>query len=326
MKPASKLLLDQPTHIALARVVGNYLDAAYRGLERLEKPFDPKELHAFRVSIRRLRSLLHAYRPWLGRVAGPKPRRRLRELTQTTNAVRDADVAIDRLLSLRDKLARDERAGFDWFLRRLQTRRRRGYTSAARKKLGSDFVSIAQLIRNRIDRIDEPEQRPFRTTFLDLLEPEVTGFREQLAAITGASDERIIHRSRIQSKRLRYLIEPLHKEFAEARALIRPLRHLQSLLGELHDMQVLEEEIGRGIEKAAKEKARRLHRLAVDGAVSALARERSRDEILGLLALASRSRERSKQLYARFEREWLTNRQFELREEIGALRAAIGRA
>ena len=191
------------------------------------------------------------------------------------------------------------------------------------RKLGRDFASTVQLIGNRIDGTHEPEQRPFRTTFLDLLEPGVTELRERLAAISGANDENNIHKSRIRIKRLRYLIEPLRKELAEARALVRPLKHLQILLGELHDMQILEEEIAQGIEEAATEKARRLHRLAVDGAVSALARDRRRDEILGLLALASRAREQRDRLYARFEREWITNRQFELRDEVGALREQV---
>ncbi|MEX0898145.1 MAG: CHAD domain-containing protein [Steroidobacteraceae bacterium] len=297
----------------MARIIGNYLKAAARGLARLEKPADPKGLHAFRVVIRRLRSLLRRYRPWLPRVAGRKLRRRLRELTRTTNTARDADVEIDWLLSQRDLLARDERSGFTWLLRRVQGRRRRGYASA-RKKLGRDFARVVRLIGNRIDDTDEPEQRPFRATFLDLLEPGVTVLR-------GKEN---IHKSRIQVKRLRYLVEPLRQELAEARVLVRPLKHLQGLLGELHDMQVLEEEIAQGIEEAASEKARRLHRLAVDGAVASRARERRRDESLGLLALASRAREQRDRLYAEFERAWLSNRQFELRDQIVALRAAIG--
>ncbi len=323
MPAPRKSLLDLPTRDVLARVAGGYLEAAARGLVRLDKPADPMALHAFRVAIRRLRSLLNAYRPWLGRVAGRKVQRRLRDLTRSTNVVRDADVQIAWLLSQHDKLARDERTGFNWLLRQLRASRRREYTSAGRKKLGRDFASIVRLVGKRIKGIDEPERRPFREAFLDLLEREVTAFREQLAAIAGAGDAKNIHRSRIRTKRLRYLVEPLCRESPEARAVVRPLKRLQGLLGDLHDMQVLGEGIARGIEKAAQEKAQRLHRLTVDGAASALVRERRRDEILGLLGLASRAREQCDRLYGKFEQEWLTNRRFELRDEIRAFRAVI---
>lgn len=323
MASRRKSLLELTTHDALERIAWNYINAAARGLARLEKPADPRGLHAFRVAIRRLRSLLRAYRPLLGRAAGRKVRRQLRDLTRITNPARDGDVEIDWLLSQRDTLARDERAGFNWLMHRLQARRRLGYASV-RRKLGRAFAGTVQLIGKRIDGIDEPEKGPFRTTFLGLLEPGVTEMRERLAAISGANDQKNIHRSRIGIKRLRYLIEPLRGDLAEARSLVRPLRRLQRLLGGLHDMQVLEVEIARGIEEAATEKARRQHRLTVDGAVSALARDRRRDEILGLLALAGRAREQRDRLYARFEREWLRNRRFELRNEVGALRTAIG--
>ena len=325
VKADRKSLLDRPTHDALAKVIRNYLRAAARGLARLEEPIDPGGLHAFRVAIRRLRSLMRIYRPWLGRVAGRKVTRRLQDLTQATNAARDADVGIHWLLSQRDLLARDERAGFNWLLRHLQVRRRRGFKSAGRK-LRRDFADCARLIVKRIRDTREPELQPFRTTFLDRLEPGVTEMREQIAAIAGADDVWNIHRSRIHVKRLRYLVEPLCKECAEARALVRPLKRMQILLGELHDMQVVEEEIAQAIEKAATEKARRLHRLAVGGSVAALKRERSRDENLGLLVLASLARERRNLVFAGFERSWLTHRRFELRDEVGALRAALGPA
>ena len=151
VKADRKSLLDRPTHDALAKVIRNYLRAAARGLARLEEPVHPRGMHAFRVAIRRLRSQIRVYRPWLGRVAGRKVARALQDLTQATNAARDADVGIHWLLSQRDLLARDERAGFNWLLRHLQVRRRRGYKSAARK-LRREFADCGRLIREAHSR------------------------------------------------------------------------------------------------------------------------------------------------------------------------------
>jgi CHAD domain-containing protein len=87
-------LLELPVERVLRRLVRRQLRAAARGVERAQVPDDHKGLHAFRVAIRRLRSLLRAYRRRLGRAAGKKPRRRLRELSRVTNAARDAHVQL----------------------------------------------------------------------------------------------------------------------------------------------------------------------------------------------------------------------------------------
>ena len=320
-----KSLLDLPAREVLARIAGNQLDAASRGLARLQDPGDPKGLHAFRVAIRRLRSLLRAYRPWMGRVAGRKVRRRLRDLTLATNDQRDADVQIGWLFAQRKRLAANELPGYSWMLRRLRDRKRRAHRSAGRE-LGRDFADIVRMMGNRLDDAEGPESRSFRDAFLELLGPGIDGLRQSLDAITGADDEESVHRSRIRIKRLRYLIEPLRRESEEARAAVRQLKELQALLGELHDMHVLEDELGSGIEEAAMEKARRLHQLALSGDEQALSREQRRDERPGLVALAARARQRRDALYAEFERGWDASRRRALQWDFDALRMAVAPA
>jgi len=317
-----KLLLDLPTQDAGRRVAGNYLNAAARGLRRLDDPNDPKGLHAFRVSIRRLRSLLRAYRPWLGRVAGRKVRRRLRDLTRATNVARDADVQIIWLSAQREQLARQDLPGFDWLLRRLRDRKKRAERSG-RAQLRKDFARIEQSMGNRMDDDGTPEPRPFRNAFLEVLEPGLAELRKRLVAISAADDEEAVHRSRIQAKRVRYLVEPLRKELAEARALVRPLKDLQNLLGELHDTHVLEDELAAAIEEAATEKAKRLHRLALDGDETSLKRNQRQDERLGLVTLAARARERRDALYSELKRSWLANRGRGLQADFESLRDAL---
>ena len=130
------------------RIAARCIEAAAKALARLETPGDPRDLHAFRVAIRRLRSLLRAYRPWLGRFAGRKVRKRLRELTRSTNIARDTDVQIDWLLERREKLDRLQRPGADWLLRQLRDRKRRSYRTAA-AELQRNFAAIAKLMKKR---------------------------------------------------------------------------------------------------------------------------------------------------------------------------------
>ncbi len=312
-------LLDLPTQAAVLRIAGKCVETAAGALARLENPGDPKDLHAFRVTVRRLRSVLRAYRPWLGRLAGRKVRRGLRELTRATNAARDTDVLIDWLLVQREKLDRPERAGADWFLRQLRGRKRQSYRTAV-TELRRDFAGVVQLMEKRADDSGTADPRDFRSAFLEVLGPAVAESRKRLGAIAGAGDVRSVHRSRVQVKRIRYLVEPLRKESPEARAFARQLKDLQRLLGELHDVHLIEDELASALEAAATEKARRVHRLAVEGEDRMLAKTRRRDESLGLAALAASARESRDALYSGLRRAWLAPRTMALQAGFEALR------
>ncbi|HEY8265088.1 MAG TPA: CHAD domain-containing protein [Steroidobacteraceae bacterium] len=300
-------LLDMPVEQALRRLVHRHLAAAARGLERAQDPDDHKGLHGFRVAIRRLRSLLRAYRPWFGRAAGRKPRHRLRELTRATNEARDAHVQLTWLARETASLDREDRPGVAWMRKKLRGRRR-GASRPAIARLARNFTHATELLERRLGQMKHTDACTFRSAFGEVFEPAADRFRSRLAAITGPGDYRNIHRTRIQVKRLRYLVEPLRREIDEARAVDLQLRKLQQQLGELHDIQVLETELGVAVEDAASEKARHMHELAVTGAIRRLTQTRRRDEVLGLLVLAGRARAERDALYEEFDRAWLTDR------------------
>lgn len=317
-KPRS--LLDPPVRDVTARLAGNYLDAAARGLARIDDPADPKGLHSFRVAIRRLRSLLREYQPWMGRVAGRKVRRRLRDLTRMTNDERDADVQISWLQAQRGQLTRIEQPGYRFMLHRLRDRKRSARRSAG-GSTGRDFADVLRMMGNRLDEAGMTEPCAFREAFLERLASGAGELQPCLSAISGADDEENVHRARIQVKRLRYLVEPMRRESPEARVLVQRLKELQVLLGELHDIHVLEDELGAAIEEAATETARRLHHLALAGDEALLEREQARDERPGLLALAALARARRDALFAEFARNWSRDRRA-LQRELVALRDA----
>jgi hypothetical protein len=123
-------LLDLPVREGVARVAREYLGDAESALGRLRNARDIEALHDFRVAVRRLRSLLRAYRRWIGRAGGKKVRRRLRDLGQATNAGRDAEVQVAWLEAQRAALARRERSGLNWLLRRLRAVKRDSYRAA----------------------------------------------------------------------------------------------------------------------------------------------------------------------------------------------------
>ena len=310
--------LDLAARAAVARIAEGHLEDAAEALNRIRNPRDRAALHNFRVAVRRLRSLLRAYRPWLGRAAGKKVRRRLRELTRVTGAGRDAEVQIEWLEAQRRYLDQRERSGLNWLLRRLRDQKRESYR-AARKQLRGDFGHAAKMLGERLDAGDEPGPKRYREAFSELLQQQVSDFSRRLAVIAGADDEEAAHQARIRAKRLRYLVEPLRRELPEAHAAVRQLKRLLDLMGKLHDRHLLESDLYAAVEEAATEKARRLHALALAGDQATLARERRRDERLGLVALAARARVERDGLFAELQRGWLRDRSREIMAPLAAL-------
>jgi hypothetical protein len=181
------------------------------------------------------------------------------------------------------------------------------------------------MLDRRLGEMKVSDESRFRSAFGEVFVPTADKFRLRLAAIAGSGDYKNIHRTRIQLKRLRYLVEPLRNVLEEARAVDKRLRKLQMLLGKLHDIQVIEAELAAGIEGAAAEKARRMHELAVEGDARRLAQARRRDEGLGLLVLAGRARAQRDELYESFNEEWLADRADALDRELLALGEGLRR-
>ncbi|MDH5197979.1 MAG: CHAD domain-containing protein [Gemmatimonadota bacterium] len=316
-------LLDRATSDAVRRVAAGRIVEATVALERLKDRRDREALHDFRVAVRRLRSLLRAYRRWLGRTAATKVRRRLRDLGSATNAGRDAEVQLAWLEAQRSALARGERTGLNWLMRNLRATRRESYTGA-RRHMREDFARVSDMIEKRLAELDETGP-PFRETFALLLRQHSAELEARLTAIRGPEDEENAHEARISAKRLRYLLEPVRTDAAGVRPLVAHLKDLQDLLGSLHDMHVLETGLLVALEAIATSKAHHLRSLALAGDPAAVHREHRRDERLGLVALAARARTERDRLFASLTRRWLHDGGRDFFREAAEVAETVGR-
>lgn len=315
MANSNERLFPLTTCEVVARVAGRCLDYAGDGLRRLKDPKDHEALHDFRVSVRRLRSLLRAYQPWMGRSASKKMQRRLRDLARATNAGRDAEVQIAWLEARRDSLQGCESAGLDCVLCRLRKMKSDGYRDT-RRRMREEFAKVDDVLRARLAREAAQESKPFRQVFGELLESHATDLTNKLAKVQRVEDEDEAHVARISAKRLRYLIEPVSDELAEGRARIKRLKTLQDILGELNDLHVLAATLASSLDEVALEKARRLHELAVERRRQDYERESRRDERLGIIALAVLVRARRDELFAELDARWLGGRAAEFTEPL----------
>src|SRR5260370_5268257 len=118
-------LVSGPAAHAAAVIGLAHLDEARAAVARLADPEDAEALHDFRVGLRRLRTLLRAFRPELGDAVPKRLQRRLREMTRATTAARDAEVQLTPGRVQRRGVGR--RPGLSWFVARLAARRERAY-------------------------------------------------------------------------------------------------------------------------------------------------------------------------------------------------------
>jgi CHAD domain-containing protein/CYTH domain-containing protein len=307
MKPPTVSdLLDRVPEEAVRRLALARVEEAAGAAERLADPADAEALHDFRVALRRLRTLLRAYRPWLKGTVPRSLRRRLRNLVRGTGAGRDAEVELEWVRSLRRGLAPEERAGAEDFERRVAAQVEVAYRGL-RGSLARRYARLVSALRPRLERyrrifpIDSPvAPEAFAGVAAARIRDQFAALAEDVAAVEGIEDDGRAHRARIQGKRLRYLLEPFAAEIPAAARAVATLKRLQDLLGWLHDFAVLAGHLREAAASAAGDAAGP-HRGPGRTAGTLTPNER----LAGLLGLVDRLRDRKTALFARIRRDWI---------------------
>ena len=282
-------LTTMPLGRALARLASLYLKDAAGACRRLADPADAEALHDFRVALRRLRSLLRAYRPWLGDALPRKLRRRLRKLVRRTGPARDAEVQLAWLRAAQPDAGEAEGPGVQWLVDDLAARRDAEY-HGLRAALPAAFPRLRQRLRVRLAHVADTVTSPFGAAAAQRLREAADDLQAHLAQVQGAADEAEIHRARIAGKRLRYLLEPLAGALPGGKALVKELRALQDCMGAIHDHQVLGAELLRAAERAGAARLRRLVEASLRDEAEPRATREDGDETAGFLWLGRRLR------------------------------------
>jgi CHAD domain-containing protein len=277
-------ILDRTPAEGARTVVLGLLAEARERADRLAGASDAEALHDFRVSVRRLRSTLRAWRDRLGESTRDKDLRRLRRVARATSEARNAEVLCAWVGEIAGSLPPAHRPAAEWLTSRL-----------ARTVRGSDLAGSVERFHAAADSLSrrlERESPPASTgTFAAALAMEI---REQVATVEASlsrvetdDDAPLAHRARIEGKRLRYLLEPIGGTAGvEVGRAVRRLKRLQDLLGDLNDANLA---------AAAVKEARR------EGRPGAGLRP-------GLLALEGLAGRRARRLFGRLRVEVLESR------------------
>jgi CHAD domain-containing protein len=288
-------ILDRAPAVGARSIALALLAEAVEQADRLADPSDAKALHDFRVSVRRLRSTLRAWRGALGKAVRDKDLKRLRRIARATGEARDAEVLVEWVARVAESLLPAHRPAADWLTARLAPRARTADLSRQLER----FRSVARSLARRLERERSPAagSEIFAAALAGRVRAQVASVMACLARVHTAADIPLAHRARIEGKRLRYLLEPLRgTPGAGSGPAVKALKELQDLLGELNDARVAAATIREARLDADADRV-----LEDDPSRGARVRP-------GLLALEIQARHRSAELFARLRTEVLESR------------------
>ncbi len=234
-------LLRHDARDAVGLVVVDLVSQARTAAPRSLDPEDAEGLHDFRVSIRRLRSTLSAWKGLLRGVVEKRDRRTLAGFQERTGSSRDAEVALEWLANQFEALEPEHRPGCDWVEARLRWAADVP-SDDANRAVCREFAEWADAFLSRMAH-GTPE-RSAGSPYTEALADRLDRIAHRLAArVDGVGDDRKQgpHRVRIACKRLRYLVEPVREESEVAVSLVDRCKRLQDVLGTLNDANVLDD-------------------------------------------------------------------------------------
>ena len=230
---------------------------------------DPEYLHQMRVAVRRLRSLLSAYRKVLPKAAVRPLIGELKWLARALGPARDADVfATEIWPSLRAALGPNPllvRLDASWDARRraasakvhraLGTRRYQRFMHSFLRQLADDAWRAAASRRQRA--VLDGSAHDFAHRLIERRDAKV---RAHAHAITER-DARQLHALRIQIKKLRYAVDSFGTLFGRGavRVILASLSRLQNILGAMNDLEVAEHQVAAALAQRRGRAARALH-------------------------------------------------------------------
>lgn len=202
-------------------------------ISRLSSNAKPEVVHQLRTTIRRLETLLLTDSP----VPGRKERKllkRLARLRRRAGKVRDLDVQIEALASLRLESSARDRASLMAFLEKERARRKKKFLAALEAEVDDGLHRRLRLISARFRRespkIPPGEEKRSLTAALDKFAAAV----KQRPTLSESN----LHNFRMDCKRVRYVAEMAGKS-PETAAVIEPLTQIQNAIGVWHDWLTL---------------------------------------------------------------------------------------
>jgi len=244
-KPTVPLHPDAPARESAVTIIKAFMQTARRNEKGVVADYDTEFLHDYRVSLRKVRSVLSLFKGVFEDTATARLQEDFASLMQTTNTLRDLDVYLlnrEQYFSLVPAETHDGlRILFD-------------YLAGERKKEQKNVSKFlrSKVYRAEIDRLEKlfaaasaiaagPKGQEKSLVFASGLILKRYGKVCKIArSIDEETADEVVHQLRINCKKLRYLMEFFAPLFAkdDMKRLLKALKSLQDNLGNFNDYSV----------------------------------------------------------------------------------------
>ncbi len=232
-----------PADVAARAILGRALERVLALEAKVADEGDPESLHALRVALRRARSVLRELAEVLEGPDHEALSGALRKLAHLTGPVRDLDVLAATLGRYRTCVPPRARKHLEPLRESIEGERARAIralatemTAARRRRLEATFERFAAAPRESESSVAKPLGRVVRKR----TRRAAKRIRARGKEAGPKSSTTALHELRKDVKRLRYVLELFESSFPddERRGIVKDLKDLQDVLGELQDLAV----------------------------------------------------------------------------------------
>ncbi len=283
-KPSFALDGKQPAGEAVRSILRALLDTIEANVAGVIDDVDIEFLHDLRVATRRTRSAL-------GQIKGALPAGTVERfgsefkwLGQLTGPCRDLDVYLLEMETFRRQLGTD--GGVLEPLERILRRARRNELRRVRRALlSARFARLTAAWRDALDERGETDgdapdaSRPIVAVAGDRT---LRAYRRMVKRGSKLGDDppaELLHRLRIDAKKLRYLLEFFHNLYDRTAVgrLVKELKQLQDILGGFNDMEVQRHRLHEFADRMIEERLADSEALFAMGRLASIMQERQDD-------------------------------------------------
>lgn len=211
-------------------------------------PKDVEALHQFRIRMRKLRALLQEFERFFAPKWLKKHKKLLAKLMAHTNAKRDNDVALSDIDIFAKKLSSKNTKSLDKLKHSLQKKEakleKKLISFMEGEALSAELIALCRDAEKQ-EIYQESARQPLILVAISIINQSVQDILKEGEPLKKGFNKKAYHKLRIEFKKLRYLLELL-SPIIPPDTLNNALDHLkkiQTLLGEINDLQVQKKEL-----------------------------------------------------------------------------------
>lgn len=220
-------------------------------------------VHDMRVATRRLRAALEVFEPCFPHKRHRKALKKVKGLADALGERRDADVEIILLESLAEEATEADRGPLGELIEALRVRRAEANESLAPVVTPKRLKKLRRRLKKLVKKAGTDAAGPLRPNVGRIVSVRLDELRGLVDEALRPEASKAQHEMRIAAKRLRYVLEIFEPCLGEqADAAWRAAKQLQSILGDLHDCDLMlakVEQIG-SVAAVLRGRRRRLYR------------------------------------------------------------------